>query len=104
LLILVGPLLRLVRPLRILTPALLGLMAPKILLSILPRLHLRKAERPHRAAPFNALAGRRHDRQTKEQDRRGHRRRTHSFRVGCPVHESFSEPAPSGAWLPARPK
>jgi hypothetical protein len=84
LLILIWPLLWLIRPL-------LRLVLPLILRYVLPSLKLRVTER--RSAFIAALPSRRNHGQTKEQDRCGHRRRTHSFRVGCPVHESFSRHA-----------
>jgi hypothetical protein len=73
-------------------------------LTILPRLQLRITERPHgTATALNALARRHDNAQAEKQDCPGYCRRTHSFRVGSPVHESFSERAPSGARLPAKP-
>jgi hypothetical protein len=75
LLILARPLLRLVLPLRI--PVLLLILEP-----VRPSLKLRVTEWPQRRTAFiGALAGSRNHGQTEEQDRCGHRRRTHSFRV-----------------------
>jgi hypothetical protein len=75
LLILIRPLLRLVLPLLILVLSL-------VLGSILPTLELRITEWPQRRTAFiAALASRCDHGQTQEQDRRGHRRRTLSFRV-----------------------
>jgi hypothetical protein len=107
LLILIGPLLRLAWPLLILVSTLLILVLPKILLTILPRLHLNITELPLRSATVkSALAGHRDNAQAEKQDCSSHRRRTHSFRVGNPVHESFSRQAAemvnrqSPFWLP----
>lgn len=107
LLILIGPLLRLAWPLLILVSTLLILVLPKILLTILPRLHLNITELPLRSATVkSALAGHRDNAQAEKQDCSSHRRRTHSFRVGNPVHEYFSRQAAemvnrqSPFWLP----
>jgi hypothetical protein len=98
LLILIWPLLLLVRSLVLIRPLLIPILA-LILRSVLPSLHLRVSElAPRSAALKTALAGCGHHGETKErakeQDRRGNRRRTHSFRVGIPVHKTFSELAP----------
>jgi hypothetical protein len=115
LLILVRPLLRLVLPLRILIRPLLILIRTLLVLvwpllravlalirgSVRPGLKLGIAELSHRRATIKAaLGGNRNRSQKKEraekQDRSGDCRRTHSFRVGSPVHKSISKWAPSG--------
>jgi hypothetical protein len=99
-LILVRPLLILIWPLlRLILPLLIPILAP-ILRSILPSLHLCVSELAPRSSALKiTLAGSGSHGETKEraeeQDRCGHRRRTHSFRIGIPVHESFSKWAPS---------
>lgn len=111
LLTLVGPLLRLVpslliliRPLLVLIRPLLIPVLPLILRTVLPGLELGIAEPPHcRATIGSALAGNRNRGQKKKraekQDRSGDCRRTHSFRVGIPVHKTIPELAP--CWLRA---
>src|ERR1039458_6534857 len=89
LLILVWPLL--VRPLLILIGSPLVLIRPLILGPVLPPLQLSVAELPKwSATALDALARRHDNAQAEEQDCPGYCRRTHSFRVGSPIHESFS--------------
>lgn len=100
LLILIWPLL-LVRSLILILPLLIPIL-PLILCSVLPSLHLRVSKLAACSTALKAaLTGRGRHGETKkraeEQDRSGSRRRTHSFRVGIPVHECFSERAPLGA-------
>jgi hypothetical protein len=97
--LLIRPLLRFVRPLLGLILPLLIPVLPPILRSILPSLHLRVSKLAARSTALkNALTGRGNDGETKEraeeQDRCGYRRRTQSFRVGIPVHKTFSDLAP----------
>ena len=97
LLILVGTLLRLIWSLLVLIPALLILKRTLLIpvWPILPALQLSVTELPLRCPAIkSALARRRDHAQAQEQDCPGYCRRTHSFRVGSPVQNSFSERAP----------
>jgi hypothetical protein len=115
--------LRLIRARLILIWALLRLILPRLILilpllipvlrlvrrSILTRLGLGKAKLLLWGRTGAALAHCHYITETQEQDRCGDCHRTHSFRVGSPVHESFSRRAAemstksqSPFWLPVR--
>jgi len=115
-LILIWALLRLILPRLILILArqvlILPLLIPVLRLvrrSILTRLGLGKARLLLWGRTGAALAHCHNITETQEQDRCGDCHRTHSFRVGSPVHESFSRRAAemsrksqSPFWLPVR--
>jgi hypothetical protein len=83
----------LIAALLVLKPLLI-LVLPLILLSVPAALQLGITELPLRSATVkSALARSRDNAQAEEQDCPGYCRRTHSFRVGSPVHESFSRQA-----------
>jgi hypothetical protein len=99
--ILIWPLLILIRPLLVLVWPLLISILPLIRSSVRSGLELGIAKLAAGGAALETTLARNRNRaQAEKQDRSGDCRRTHSIRVGSPVHKSISKWVPS--WPPSR--